>query len=527
MHKRGIVVAFFAVLLLGLPVHAFAALVKLVQTSGTTYSVNYETFNNVAGVLLIIKYDPETASVSGASQGAAVTSAAAQYSTGMPAPGELRIGVAGLNALPVSGTLATITFTPKAGAVPRLLAAEAQLSSTSMKALPKAAIQVFESAAANPGGTGGTGSTTGTGGTGTGGSSGGTATGGSTGSTAGTGSSTGTGTGISGGVGGAWRATSAAEAITTTPQATVTTGTSAGTTTVAGTVTTANATAGNVTSGSVTPPTDLTTPSEKDAPAPIGADLQTVGLEKGESSGKTPADKGDKEKPESKSIRHGGIIERFKEFDGEASSENFIGLFVDPVEPLIQQDPAIAYLDSKIPFKLKVHVSLLVSSSPTFLLKGASMLDLASDGENWLIEAQPKDKAQVISLVILDGGERTVELPLLVVPKIPLLLTKEGKVDPLQFSELIKDRGVVKSPRFDFNADGKHDYHDDFIFTANYLRQSGIKAVKPKKEAVKVKKVLPAEEGKQPKTAEKPQAAETQKPAKNQPAPKSEKKVTK
>jgi hypothetical protein len=37
------------------------------------------------------------------------------------------------------------------------------------------------------------------------------------------------------------------------------------------------------------------------------------------------------------------------------------------------------------------------------------------------------------------------------------------------FNRYLKERETAKSPQFDLNIDGKRDYLDDYIFTANYL----------------------------------------------------------
>jgi hypothetical protein len=60
---------------------------------------------------------------------------------------------------------------------------------------------------------------------------------------------------------------------------------------------------------------------------------------------------------------------------------------------------------------------------------------------------------------------------LTVVPPLPanLKIGNGGKLTEADFNQFLKERGTDKAPRFDLNGDGKRDYVDDYIFTANYL----------------------------------------------------------
>jgi hypothetical protein len=53
--------------------------------------------------------------------------------------------------------------------------------------------------------------------------------------------------------------------------------------------------------------------------------------------------------------------------------------------------------------------------------------------------------------------------------KTDIALSKRGAVTEEDFKLFLKDRGTLKSPKYDLNGDGKRDYLDDYIFTANYI----------------------------------------------------------
>ncbi len=220
------------------------------------------------------------------------------------------------------------------------------------------------------------------------------------------------------------------------------------------------------------------------------------------------------------------IAQRFKDFAEEVSPAALIGLFVDPLDQAVKQTPAIAFADGTSTFKVVIDSKLLTSSSPTMLLRGAKLVELGTEGDSWVVTAKALEKGLDGQLQIQDT-EQTIDVPLTIVPKIKLAKDKAGKVDAAEFARVLADRGKEKNPKFDFNGDGKHDALDDYIYTANYLKQTGIKPTKPK-AAVKAKSE-PVAKGKEALTEKGTDAAakEEPKPAQNEPAKAPEKKKKK
>jgi hypothetical protein len=60
-----------------------------------------------------------------------------------------------------------------------------------------------------------------------------------------------------------------------------------------------------------------------------------------------------------------------------------------------------------------------------------------------------------------------IEYPLTLAPPIKDISPAEAN-----FTVFLKDSGATP-PKRDLNGDGRHDYLDDFIYTANYLIRKG------------------------------------------------------
>lgn len=219
----------------------------------------------------------------------------------------------------------------------------------------------------------------------------------------------------------------------------------------------------------------LVTDLRKDMTLPLG------GSEGGQSSSgqqQSAESKGS----EKKFVSYKSTVQLFREFKGEKSSKSLIPLFAELSIPGFSQEPPIAFSDGSTPLKITLVIKQSGSESPKFILQGANVKQLGGEGEDtitWTIEAIPKKNATDAVLTVIDG-QRVMEIPLTVVPKIDPLLTK-GKV----LSEADFALYLAKPPKFDLNKDEKFDALDDFIYTANYIVAMKIKPEKVKKEEKK------------------------------------------
>jgi len=169
-------------------------------------------------------------------------------------------------------------------------------------------------------------------------------------------------------------------------------------------------------------------------------------------------------KPETAArIFHKGTLECFREYKGKKTPAALAALFKKDSVQTIRQEPAIALSDGKTPVKILAKLEN-DDKMPSFALSGAKLKTFNRDNatHTWIIEVLPQAKVMQSSLTILNGGDR-IEYPLTLAPPVKGISSSEA-----DFAVFLKDSGVA-TPKRDLNGDGKHDYQDDFIYTANYL----------------------------------------------------------
>ena len=162
------------------------------------------------------------------------------------------------------------------------------------------------------------------------------------------------------------------------------------------------------------------------------------------------------------------VLERFRLFQGERTIGNLTALFDRPKTAFFTQSPPIAIADGNAVVKLVVS-KVSGERAPNFAFNSARYVSLTrtDDGE-WEVEVRPDAGAVKASVSMLSNGS-VQELPLTVAPKAEVNLTKASKVSEADFLLFLKETGTAAAPKFDLNGDGKRDYLDDYIFTANYL----------------------------------------------------------
>jgi hypothetical protein len=171
------------------------------------------------------------------------------------------------------------------------------------------------------------------------------------------------------------------------------------------------------------------------------------------------------------------VIERFRLFTGERTVKNLTALFSRESGETFSQSPAIAIADGKATVKLTI-TKVAGDRAPNFAFNSAHYVSLTrfDDGE-WEVEVRPDAGAVSASVTMLLNGSLQ-EFPLTVTPKAEVSLIKAGEVSEADFLLFLKDSGTPSAPKYDLNGDGKRDYLDDYIYTANYLVRLGEKTRK-------------------------------------------------
>ncbi len=195
------------------------------------------------------------------------------------------------------------------------------------------------------------------------------------------------------------------------------------------------------------------------------------------------------DKAADKYVRYTGAFSQFKKLTGEKTPTALMLLFADQSIAGFKQDPPILLTDGEEKVKLSVSARLLGKETPSFAVSSAKILSLAPEEDgSWTLVVQPK-KGAVDSVLSISSGTGGADIPLLVAPIIDPNLSKSGKLSEADFVLFLKETGTPKAPKFDLNDDGKRDYLDDYIFTANYLVKMKIKpdSLKPKETDQKSK----------------------------------------
>jgi len=188
------------------------------------------------------------------------------------------------------------------------------------------------------------------------------------------------------------------------------------------------------------------------------------------------------EKPsEKKVVRVESILDKFRQYKGEKSPKALKALFTSP-EGLVQ-DPLVALSDGSTKIKVSMERTGTDKQTPNFSLKGAKLINLGLDKDAvCVLELLPDKGAYEATITLLQDG-LIKELPLTVAPPFPadIKIGVKGRLSEADFALFLKERGTEKAPRFDLNGDGKRDYIDDYIFTANYIVGNAQKKTEPAK----------------------------------------------
>jgi hypothetical protein len=165
------------------------------------------------------------------------------------------------------------------------------------------------------------------------------------------------------------------------------------------------------------------------------------------------------------------VLERFRTYTGPRTREAFAELFSLRADSVVRQQPPIALSDGKTAVMIAVKVVSADGTAPNFAVEGAKLLSLESTQQDeWLIKVLPPPGALHVSLLVINGPE-TNSFPLTVSPSLPQKFNASSEA----FASYL-DAADMAGPQYDVNGDGRRDYIDDYIYTANFLsseRESG------------------------------------------------------
>lgn len=163
--------------------------------------------------------------------------------------------------------------------------------------------------------------------------------------------------------------------------------------------------------------------------------------------------------------RYTPVLERFRTYAGPRTPAALVALFAAPVTAAVHQQPEVALSDGASLVKLTIEAASPEGKAPNVALNAAQLMALTHvKAKKWAIEALPAAGTWSASLILLtDSGSR--EVPLTVAPRLPAGtdLSEKG------FVAFLGGAKTAGRPLLDVNEDGRRDYLDDYIFTANYL----------------------------------------------------------
>jgi hypothetical protein len=157
----------------------------------------------------------------------------------------------------------------------------------------------------------------------------------------------------------------------------------------------------------------------------------------------------------------GSILSLFKEYTGPKTVPALTSLFSRNPYPGFRQEPPIALSNGSAAVTVSLTFQTPASLSPNFALSGAKLVSMKLKGTEYVLELIPDAKVFAASITVLNQGQFT-EYPLVVAPP----LNTGGVLDEATFAAFLKGHA---ENRGDLNNDGRSDYQDLYLYTANYL----------------------------------------------------------
>jgi hypothetical protein len=170
------------------------------------------------------------------------------------------------------------------------------------------------------------------------------------------------------------------------------------------------------------------------------------------------------------------VLDRFSTYRGPRTPTSLTELFSVPPAANISQQPEVVLSDGATAVRISVHVGSPDAKALNIAINGAKLLSFERTADDeWQIEALPEMGTLKASLAMVTDTS-LLEIPIIVAPPLPA----ETDLSENGFIAFLGGSNSSLKPLQDLNNDGRRDYMDDYIFTANYLNRKLIESLAQK-----------------------------------------------
>jgi len=167
------------------------------------------------------------------------------------------------------------------------------------------------------------------------------------------------------------------------------------------------------------------------------------------------------------------VLQRFQEYRGERNLAAFLALFEKPFRDPVAQDPPLVLSDGRTQMRITVKLPEK-GATPNVALQDAKLIEMRREGEGqWVITALP-DQGTWNASLILQAGDQFQAYPLLVAPPVKV----RGDLDQVSFLPELERFSAARESARNGASDPQAQSLDEYIFTANYLVESGTRLAK-------------------------------------------------
>lgn len=160
------------------------------------------------------------------------------------------------------------------------------------------------------------------------------------------------------------------------------------------------------------------------------------------------------------------VLERFRTYNGQRNLDELVKLFTPSATAIVRQQPLVAISDGRATIVIAAKISTSEDRAINFSLEKATLVSVRKlKTDEWEIKAIPeKNVFDMALLVKTDSG--VVRYPLTVSPPLPVEIVPSEQFFINWLNLKDSEPGATS---LDLNQDGRHDYIDDYIYTANYM----------------------------------------------------------